>query len=175
MLEMVVKAINNFSYHDLSYICVSLSQYLEFVRKLFYSALCTYSRVFDTPVPQAFVCDTSKEANLVLKRIYPHCKCITHKALRHRCAKDTIICIKYGTKEFTQKFRVLVSKCLKWWLKLLTTFHIMICHIFVSLSVNTWNLWVNFFVLHFVHIVESLTPLCLKPLCVIHPKRPIWC
>src|ERR1700691_6200992 len=104
MLEMVVKAINNFSYHDLSYICVSLSQYLEFVGKLFCSALCTYSRVFDTPVAQAFVCDTSEETNLVLKRIYPHCRCITHKALRHRCAKNTIICIKYGTKEFTQEF-----------------------------------------------------------------------
>src|ERR1700690_2655629 len=95
MLEMVVKAVNNFSYHDLSYICVSLSQYLEFVGKLFCSALCTYSRVFDTPVPQAFVCDASEEANLVLKPIYPYYRCITHKALRHRCAKDTIICIKY--------------------------------------------------------------------------------
>ena len=71
MLEMVVKAVSNFSYHDLSYICVYLSQYLEFVGKLFCSTLCTYSRVFDTPVPQAFVCDTSEEANLVLKRIYP--------------------------------------------------------------------------------------------------------
>src|ERR1700691_422568 len=110
MLEMVVKAVNNFLYHDLSYICVSLSQYLEFVSKLFCSALCTYSRVFDTPVPQAFVCDTSEEANLVLKQIYPHCRCITHKALRHRCEKDTIICIKYGTKEFTQKFQVLTQR-----------------------------------------------------------------
>ena len=107
---MVVKAVNNFSHHDLSYICVSVSQYLEFVGKLFRSALCTYSRVFDTPVPQAFVCDTSEEANLVLKQIYPHCRCITHKALRHRCAKDTIICIKYGTKEFTQKFQVLTQR-----------------------------------------------------------------
>ena len=79
---MVVKAINNFSYHDLSYICVSLSQYLEFVGKLLCSALCTYSRVFDTPVPQAFVCDTSEEANLVLKQIYPHCRCITHLCLK---------------------------------------------------------------------------------------------
>ena len=116
---MVVKAVSNFSYHDLSYICVYLSQYLEFVGNLFCSTLCTYSRVFDTPVPQVFACDTSEEANLVLKQIYPHCRCITCKALRHRCAKDTIICIKYGTKEFTQKFQVLVSKCLKWWLKLL--------------------------------------------------------
>src|ERR1700677_2699355 len=87
-----------------------------------------------------------------------------HKTLRHRCAKDTIICIKYGTKEFIQKFQVLVSKSLKWWLKLLTTFHIMICHIFVSLSVNTWNLWVNSFVPYFVHIVGSFTPLCLQVL-----------
>ena len=107
---MVVKAINNFSYHDLSYICVSLSQYLEFVDKLFCSTLCTYSRVFDTPVSQVFMCDTSEEANLVLKRIYPHCRCITHKALRHRCEKDTIICIKYGTKEYTQKFQVLTQR-----------------------------------------------------------------
>src|SRR6202050_4518867 len=119
MLEMVVKAVSNFSYHDLSYICVSLSQYLEFVGKLFCSILCTYSRVFYTPVPQSFVCDTSEEANLVLKQIYSHCKCITHKVLRHKGVKDTIICIKYGTKEFTHKFQVLVSKCLKWWLKLL--------------------------------------------------------
>src|ERR1700727_2247235 len=107
--------------------------------------------------------------------IYSNCRCIPLRTLRHRCGKDFTICIKYGTKEFIQKFRVLVSKYLKWWLKLLTTFHIMICHIFVSLSVNTWNLWVNYFVPHFVHIVESLTPLCLKPLCVIHLKRPIWC
>src|ERR1700679_707734 len=107
MLEMVVKSVSNFSYHDLSYICVSLSQYLEFVDKLFCSTLCTYSRVFDTPVPQIFVCDTSEEANLVLKQIYPHCR---HKALRHRYAKDTIICIKYGTKEFTQKFQVLTQR-----------------------------------------------------------------
>ena len=112
---MVVKAVSNFSYHDLSYICVSLSQYLEFVRKLFCSALCTYSRVFDTPVPQAFVCDTSEEANLVLKRIYPHCRCITHKALRHRYAKDTIICIKCGTKEFTQKSWVLTQRDTNIW------------------------------------------------------------
>src|SRR6202034_2757399 len=119
MVEMVVKAVNNFSYHDLSYICVYLSQYLEFVGKLFCSTLCTYSRVFDTPVSQVFACDTSEEANLVLKRIYPHCGCITHKALRHRFVKDTIICIKYGTKEFTHKFQVLARKCSKWWLKLL--------------------------------------------------------
>src|SRR6202044_3555425 len=119
MLEMVVKAVSNFSYHDLSYICVFLSQYLEFLGKLFCSTLCTYSRVFDIPVPQVFVCDTSEEANLVLKRIYPHCRCITHKVLRHRCAKDIIMCIKYETKEFTHKLQVLVSKCLKWWLKLL--------------------------------------------------------
>src|ERR1700729_110481 len=111
----------------------------------------------------------------VLKQIYSNCRCIPLRTLRHGCGKDFTICIKYGTKEFIQKFRVLVSNCLKWWLKLLTTFHIMICHIFVSLSVNTWNLWVNSFVPHFVHIVESLTPLCLKPLCVIHLKRPIWC
>ena len=39
---MVVKAVNNFSYHDLSYICVSLIQYLEFVGKLFCSILCTW-------------------------------------------------------------------------------------------------------------------------------------
>src|ERR1700728_1561273 len=70
-----------------------------------------------------------EEAKFVLKLIYSHCRCITHRSLRHRCAKDTIICIKYGTKEFIQ---VLVSKSLKWWLKLLATFHIMICHIFVS-------------------------------------------
>src|ERR1700734_1458234 len=119
MLEMVVKAVSNFSYHDLSYICVFLSQYLEFVGKLICSTLCTYSRVFDTPVSQVFMCDTSEEANLVLKRIYPHCRCITHKALRHMYAKDTIICIKYGQKEFTIKFQVLMSKCLKWWFKLL--------------------------------------------------------
>src|ERR1700685_2704385 len=119
MLEMVVKAVSNFSYHDLSYICVSLSQYLEFVGKLFCSLLCTYSRVFETPVLQVFVRDTSEEANLVLKRIYFHCRCITDKAFGHRCAKDTIICITYGTKKFTHKFQVLVSECLKWWLKLL--------------------------------------------------------
>src|ERR1700727_975400 len=107
MLEMVVKAVSNFSYHDLSYICVSLSQYLEFVDKLFCSTLCTYSRVFDTPVPQIFVCDTSEEANLVLKQIYPHCRRITHKALRHRLVKDTIICIKYRTKKITAKIQVL--------------------------------------------------------------------
>src|ERR1700729_2204020 len=118
MLEMVVKAVSNFSYHDLSYICVSLGQYLEFLGQPFCSTLCTYSRVFDTPVPQVFVCYTFEEANLVLKRIYPHCRRITCKSLRHRYAKDTIICIKYGTKEFTHKFQVLVSKCLKWWLKL---------------------------------------------------------
>ena len=112
---MVVKAVSNFSYHDLSYICVSLSQYLEFVGKLFCSTLCTHSRVFDTPVPQVFVCDASKKANLVLKWIYPHCRCITHKALRHRCAKDTIICIKYGTKEFTQKFQVLTQRDTNIW------------------------------------------------------------
>src|SRR6202050_3342075 len=169
---MVVKAVNNFSYHDLSYICVSLSQYLEFVGKLFCSVLCTYSRVFYTPVPQS---DTSEGVNLVLKQIYSHCRCIIPKTLRHRCAKDFIICIKYGTKQFTHKCQVLVSKCLKWWLKLLATFHTIICHIFVSLSVNTWNLWINSFVPHFVHIVESLTLLCLKSLCVIHLKRPIWC
>src|ERR1700734_4090504 len=110
MLEMVVKAVSNFSYHDLSYICVYLSQYLEFVGKLFCSILCTYSRVFDTPVPQVFLCDTSEEANLVLKQIYHHCRCITHKALRHRCAKNTIICIKYGQKEFTIKFQVLTER-----------------------------------------------------------------
>src|ERR1700693_6369783 len=109
-----------------------------------------------------------EKANFVLKQIYSHCKCITFKTLRHRCEKDFIICINYRTKEFIPKFQVLVSKCLKWWLKLLATFHIMICHIFVSLSVNTWNLWVNSFVPHFVHIVESLTPLCLKSLHVIH-------
>src|ERR1700676_3788807 len=172
---MVVKAVSNFSYHDLSYICVSLSQYLEFVGKLFCSVLCTYSRVFYTPVPQSFVCDTSEGVNLVLKHIYSHCRCITHKTLRHRCAKDFIICIKYGTKGFIQKFQVLVSKSLKWWLKLLATFHIMICHIFGSLSVNTWNLWVNSFVPYFVHIVGSFTPLCLKVLCVIHLKGSIWC
>src|ERR1700683_1878698 len=116
---MVVKAVNNFSYHDLSYICVSLSQYLEFVGKLFCSVLCTYSRVFYTPVSQSFVCYISEEGNLVLKGIYSHYRCIIPKPLRHRCAKDFIICIKYGTKEFTLKFQVLVSKCLKWWLKLL--------------------------------------------------------
>src|ERR1700691_560375 len=116
-----------------------------------------------------------EEANFVLKLIYSHCRCIIHKTLKHRCAKDTIICIKCRTKEFIQKFQVLVSKSLKWWLKLLATFHIMICHIFVSLSGNTWNLWVNSVVPYFVHIVESLILLCLKPLCVIHPKRPIWC
>src|ERR1700677_4410113 len=111
-----------------------------------------------------------EEANFVLKHIYSHCSCITHTTLRHRCAKDTIICIKYGTQEFIQKFQVLVSKSLKWWLKLLATFHIMICHIFVSLSVNTW---VNSFVPYFVHIVGSFTPLCLKAVCVIHLKVSI--
>src|SRR6202020_2014641 len=110
MLEMVVKAVNNFSYHDLSYICVYLSQYLEFVGKLFCSTLCTYSRVFDTPVHQVFVWDTFEEANLMLKQIYRHCRCITHKALRHRFVRDTIICIKYGTKEVTQKFQVLTQR-----------------------------------------------------------------
>ena len=110
MLEMVVKAVSNFSYHDLSYIRVSLNQYLEFMGKLLCSILFTYSRVFDTPVPQVFVCDTSEEANLVLKQIYPHCRCITHKALRHRCAKNTIMCIKYGTKGFTPKFQVLTQR-----------------------------------------------------------------
>ena len=131
---MVLKAISNFSYHDLWYICVFLSQYLEFVGKLFRSTLCTYNRVFDTPVSQVLVCDAPEEANLVLKRIYPHCRCITHKALRHRCAKDTIICIKCGTKEFTQKFRVLVSKCLKWWLKLLLNLKLVL-QLFIPWSV----------------------------------------
>ena len=88
---MVVKAVSNFSYHDLSYICVFLSQYLEFVGKLFCSTLCTYSRVFDTPVPQVFVCDTSEEANLVLKQIYFHCRCITHKNYNNVCSHDTIV------------------------------------------------------------------------------------
>src|SRR6202453_5347805 len=115
-----------------------------------------------------------EEANFVLKHIYSHCRCITHKTLRHRCAKDTIICIKYGTKEFIQKFQVLVSKRLKWWLKLLATFYIMICHIFVFFLVNIWNLWVNSFVPYFVHIVGSFRPLCLKFLWVIHLRRPIW-
>ena len=112
---MVVKAVSNFSYHDLSYICVSLSQYLEFVGKLFCSVLCTYSRVFYTPVPQSFVCDTSEGVNLVLKQIYSHCRCIIPKPLRHRCAKDFIICIKYGTKEFTQKFQVLTERDTNIW------------------------------------------------------------
>src|SRR6202050_712626 len=130
---MVVKAINNFSNHDLPYICVSLSQYLEFVGKLFCSILCTYSRVFYTPVLQSFVCGTSEGVNLVLKRIYSDCRCIIPKALRHRCAKDFIIYIKDGTKEFTHKFQVLVSKCLKWWLKLLLNLKLVL-HTFIPLS-----------------------------------------
>ena len=91
---MVVKAVSNFSYHDLSYICVYLSQYLEFVGKPFCSTLCTYSRVFDTLVPQVFACDTSEEANLVLKRIYPHCRCYEslngnlRLVLLNRCSKQ---------------------------------------------------------------------------------------
>src|ERR1700691_6168537 len=109
-----------------------------------------------------------EEANFVLKQIYSNCRCIPLKTLRHRCEKDFIICIKCGTKEFIQKFQVLVSKCLKWWLKLLVTFYIMICHTFVSLSVNTWNLWVNSFVSYFIHIIVSFAHLCLKALCMIH-------
>jgi hypothetical protein len=81
-LKWWLKLLATFHIMDLWYICVSLSQYLDFVGKLFCSTLCAYSRVFDTPVPQVFVCDASEEANLVLKRIYPHCRCITHKALR---------------------------------------------------------------------------------------------
>src|ERR1700679_1053276 len=73
-----------------------------------------------------------EEANFVLKHIYSHCRYITHRTLRHRCAKDTIICIKYGTKEFIKKFQVLVSKSLKWWLKLLA-YHDL-SYICVSLS-----------------------------------------
>src|ERR1700690_1514039 len=106
MLEMVVKSVSNFSYHDLSYIRVSLSQYLEFVGKLFCSILCTYIRVFDTPVPQVFVCDISEEANLVLKRIYPHWSCITHKGLRHRCAKGGVT---FYPKRIGQLFPMLWS------------------------------------------------------------------
>src|ERR1700691_175101 len=72
MLEMVVKAVNNFSYHDLSYICVSLSQYLEFLGKLFRSILYTYNSVFCTPVPQSLVCDTSAMGvNLFLTPNWP--------------------------------------------------------------------------------------------------------
>ena len=56
---MVVKAVNNFSYYDLSYICVSLSQYLEFVGKPSCAILYTYNKVFCTPVPQRFGYDTS--------------------------------------------------------------------------------------------------------------------
>ena len=55
---MVVKAVSNFSYHDLSYICVSLGQYLEFLGQPFCSILYTYHSAFCTSVPQSFVCDT---------------------------------------------------------------------------------------------------------------------
>src|ERR1700683_2492981 len=168
---MVVKAVSNFSYHDLSYICVSLSQYLEFVGKLFCSVLCTYSRVFYTPVPQS---DTSEGVNLVLKQIYSHCRCIIPKTLGNRCAKDFIICIKYGTKEFTQKFQVLTErhkymtdhgmKSCNTSFKLSNSFN----HHFEHLLTNTWNLWVNSFVPHFIHIIVSFTHLCLKVLGMIH-------
>src|ERR1700691_1813597 len=47
----------NFSYHDLSHICVSLSQYLEFLGKLFCFILCTYSKVFYTQVSQSVMCN----------------------------------------------------------------------------------------------------------------------
>src|ERR1700691_4016964 len=110
MLEMVVKAVNNFSYHDLSYICVSLSQYLEFLGKLFRSILYTYNSVFCTPVPQSLVCDTSAMGvNLFYHQIGLF-RCITHKGLRHRGVKDSTICTKCGTKEFTHKFQVLTER-----------------------------------------------------------------
>ena len=60
----------NFSYHDLSHICVSLSQYLEFLGKLFCSILCTYAEVFFTHVPQSFMCNPSATgANLFKHQI----------------------------------------------------------------------------------------------------------
>src|SRR6202042_1000012 len=58
-LLLNLKLVLPLSYHDLSYICVSLSQYLKFVGKLFCSILYTYNSVFCTPVPQSLVCDTS--------------------------------------------------------------------------------------------------------------------
>ena len=172
---MVVKAVSNFSYHDLSYICVSLSQYLEFVGKLFCSILCTYSRVFYTPVPQSFVCDTSEGVNLVLKRIYSHCRCIIPKTLRHRCAKWHDYMYKVWHKIVYpqipsidwERHKYMTDHGMKSCntsFKLSNSFN----HHFKHLLTNTWNLWVNSFVPYFIHIIVSFAYLCLKALCVIH-------
>src|SRR6202451_4422028 len=40
-------------------------------------------------------------------------------------------------------------------------------HHFKHFLANTWNLWVNSFVLYFIHIIVSFTNLCLKALHVI--------
>jgi hypothetical protein len=47
--------------------------------------------------------------SLRLKQIHSHCRWITHETLRHRSERHSIICTKYGTRRFTQKFQVLVS------------------------------------------------------------------
>src|ERR1700683_2395728 len=55
VVETLLQSI--FSSHNLSHICVSLSQYLEFLGKLFCFILCTYSKVFYTHVFQSVMCN----------------------------------------------------------------------------------------------------------------------
>src|SRR6202167_5768418 len=116
-------------------------QYLKFLSKLFCFILYTYAEVFYTHVSQSVMCNPSavKEPIWCLsEQIHSHYKWITHDTLRHLSVKHFSIHINYGTKEFTQKFQVLVRKSSKWWLRTLYlccnfSYHDL-SHICVSLS-----------------------------------------
>jgi hypothetical protein len=67
-----------------------------------------WKRVYSTSF-----CIGCERDNLVFEQIHSCCRWITHETLRHMGGKHFSICTKYGTKEFTQKFQILVRKSSK--------------------------------------------------------------
>jgi len=49
------------------------------------------------------------QLKIVSKQVPSHFRCIAYGTLRHKYGTHSIVCIKYGTKEFTQIFEVLAK------------------------------------------------------------------
>ena len=108
----------------------------------------------------------------VYKQILSHFRCTMQEKLRHKHETHSGVCISVTQNSLLKMFENWWVKTWNsdqdyhWLFKVLQWFY----HIYVSLSTNSLNFWVNPFVPYFIHTLECVSCLCLNFSCIMHLK-----